>query len=403
MKSLRAGVSRIPWPGRILAGLIVVALVSTAATWWVTRSSTVRVTAYFTNSVGLYPGDRVTLRGVPVGDVDEVTPAGDRVRVEMHFDASHPVAAGTHAVIVAPTLVSGRYVQLTPKSGGEPALADGSVIPLERTAVPIEYDQIKRQVTDLANQLGPKEGDPTGTLSRFTDSAAKALQGNGATLNQTVQNLSQAMRTLSDGGPDLFATVRNLQIVVSALAANEDQVQAFVDQLAGVSNLLNDNRTQVAAALQSMQAMLPEVRTFVADNRDALTKNVAALTNITQLLVNREDDLAAILHLAPTALDNFYNIYDPDSRTLTGGLAIPDFPDPVSLICALLTTVNAPVAECSRASAHFGDLFGAAARAAMGSGALTPALGQPVGPPGLPPGLPLIPGLTDLLVPGGGR
>ncbi|MEV5835658.1 MCE family protein [Nocardia sp. NPDC052112] len=403
MKSLRAGISRTPLPGRILAVLIAVALVTTAATWWVSNRSTVRITAFFTNSVGLYPGDRVTLRGVAVGEIDDITPVGDRVRITMHFDASHPVAGDTHAVIVAPTLVSGRYIQLTPKRGSEPTLADGAVIPLERTAVPIEYDQIKRQVTDLATQLGPKDGDPTGTLTRFTDATARALQGNGATLNQTLVNLSQAMRTLADGGPDLFATVRNVQAVVSALAANDNQVQAFVNQLAGVSNLLNDNRTQLAAALQSMQAMLPQIRTFVADNRDALTKNVANLTHITQLLVNREDDLAQILHLGPTAIDNFYNIYDPQSHSLTGNLALPDFPDPMSLICALLTTVNAPQEECSRASAHFGDLFGAAARAAMGGAAPAPAPSPTGGVPGLPPGLPAIPGLTDILIPGAGR
>ena len=403
MKSLRAGISRIPVPGRILALLVAVALVSTAATWWITNSSTVRITAFFTNSVGLYPGDRVTLRGVPIGAVDSITPVGDRVRIELHFDTEHPVAADTHAVIVAPTLVSGRYIQLTPKAGNGSSLPDGAVIPLERTAVPIEYDEVKRQVTDLATQLGPKVGEHAGTLTRFTDATAKALQGNGATLNQTLVNLSQAMQTLADGGPDLFATVRNLQVVVSALAANDSQVQAFVNQLAGVSNLLNDNRTQVAAALQSVQAMLPEIRSYVADNRDALIKNVGNLTNITHLLVNREDDLAQILHLAPTAIDNFYNIYDPQSHSLTGNLAVPDFPDPMSLTCALLTTVNAPQSECSRASSQFGDLVGAAARAAMGSGAPAPTPAPTGGLPGLPAGLPPIPGLSDLLIPGAGR
>ncbi|WP_327097649.1 MCE family protein [Nocardia vinacea] len=401
MASPRAGWSRIPIPGRILAALLVAAIIVTGATWWMTRDATVRVTAYFTNSVGLYRGDRVTLRGVPIGDVDEVTPVGDRVRVTMHFDASHPVSADTHAVIVAPTLVSGRYIQLIPKRGAEPELRDGAVIPLERTAVPVEYDQIKQQVTDLATQLAPKPGDDTGTLARFTDATAKALGGNGATLNDTLVNLSKAMRTLADGGPDLFATVRNLQTVISALAANDAQVRNFVDQLAGVSNLLNDNRTQLDAALNAVQAMLPEIRGLVADNRDALKADVTSLIRITSLLVNREDDLAQILHIAPTALDDLYNIIDPSSKSVTANLVIPDFPDPMSLICALLTTVDAPQAECSRASTQFGDLFGAAARAATGAGSV-PQPKPVAGDPGLS-GLPPIPGLTDLLIPGARR
>ncbi|MFJ2667479.1 MCE family protein [Nocardia fluminea] len=392
--------SRIPVPGRVLSVLIVIAAMVSAMTWW-SNAETVRVTAYFANTVGLYPGDRVALRGVPVGQVDEVAPVGDRVRVTLHFDARHAVSGDSHAVIVSPTLVSGRYVQLIPRRGSEPELRDGAVIPLDRTAVPMEYDEIKRQVTELATQLAPSPGDPTGTLARFTDTAAEALHGNGAALNDTLTNLSKAMQTLAAGGPDLFATVRNLQTVISALEANDDQVRLFVGQLAGVSSLLNDNRTQIDAALQAVEAMLPQVREFVADNRNALETDVKELTRLTSLLVDRQDDLAQILHVAPTALVDLYNIYDPASRSLTGYLNIPDYPDPMSLICALLTTVDAPQQECSRAGTHFGDLFGAGARAAMGGNRAPqpdPAAGVPI-----IPGLPLIPGLNDLMIPGVGR
>ncbi|GGO01060.1 MCE family protein [Nocardia rhizosphaerihabitans] len=399
MASLRAGMSRIPVPGRILLVLVAAALVVTGATLWATRDATVRVAAYFSNSVGLYSGDRVVLRGVPIGEVDEVTPIGDRVRVTMHFDSSHPVSADTRAVIVAPTLVSGRYVQLIPKRGDEPELRDGAEIPLERTAVPVEYDEIKRQVTELSTQLGPMVDDPTGSLARFVGVTAETLGGNGPTLKDTLVNLSKAMQTLADGGPDLFATVRNLQLVISALAANDAQVRNFVGQLAGVSNLLNDNRTQLNSALHAVEAMLPEIRDIVAENRDALNQDVTSLTRITSLLVARQDDLAQVLHVAPTVIDDLYNIYNPASKSATANLNLPDFPDPMSLICALLTTVDAPQAECSRASAQFGDLFGAAVRAAMGANAVpAPAVGLP----GLP-GMPVIPGLTDLLTPGAGR
>ncbi|WP_063825250.1 MCE family protein [Nocardia exalbida] len=401
MVALRAGVSRIPVPGRLLLVLVAAALTVTGATLWTTRDATVRVTAYFTNSVGLYSGDRVVLRGVPIGGVDEVTPVGDRVRVAMHFDSSHPVSADTRAVIVAPTLVSGRYVQLIPKRDDEPELRDGAVIPLERTAVPVEYDEIKRQVTELATQLGPMADDPSGSLARFVDVTAHTLGGNGATLKDTLVNLSKAMRTLSEGGPDLFATVRNLQLVVSALAANDEQVRIFAGQLAGVSNRLNSNRTQLDAALHAIRAMLPEIRDIVAENRDALNHDVSSLTRITSLLVDRQDDLAQVLHFAPTVISDLYNIYDPASKSATANLNLPDFPDPMSLICALLTTVDAPQAECSRASAQFGDLFGAAVRAAMG-GSSAPSPLATEGMPGLP-SLPAIPGLTDLLTPGAGR
>ena len=41
-----------------------------------------RVTAYFNQAVGLYPGSDVRILGIPVGTITEVTPMGDRVRVK---------------------------------------------------------------------------------------------------------------------------------------------------------------------------------------------------------------------------------------------------------------------------------------------------------------------------------
>ncbi|PPJ24961.1 mammalian cell entry protein [Nocardia nova] len=384
---MRANVSatlrRIPLPGRILAIGVAAAIALTVAVAMVRSSDTHRITAYFANSTGLYTGDPVTVRGVRIGTVDRIEPIGDRVGVRMSYDADNFVPADTHAVIVAPTLVSGRYVQLTTDSHGQPALADGAEIPLERTAVPVEYDQVKKQLDQLATEIGPQQGHD-GSLSRLANATSAALSGNGTTLKQTLTNLSAAAQTLAQGGPDLFSTVRNLQGLVSALAAGDQQITQFTGQLSSLSRLLDDNRTQLDAAVGGLQAMLPEIRTFVKDNHTALAHDVDALTRISRLLVNRQDDLAQILHVAPTALGDLYNIYDPRSRTLTAAVSVADYPEPMSFICALLTTVNAPQQECSRASHNFGDLFASALRAA-----------QPPAPSPPPLALPqlLIPGL----------
>ena len=45
------------------------------------------------------------------------------------------------------------------KHNGGPLMADGATIPLERTAVPSEWDEVKTQLTRLADELGPKAGE----------------------------------------------------------------------------------------------------------------------------------------------------------------------------------------------------------------------------------------------------
>ena len=71
------------------------------------------VRAEFVRAVGLYKGSDVRILGVKVGEVTDVSPRGDRVEVEMTYDDHYNVPAEAKAVVVAPSVVSDRYVQLT--------------------------------------------------------------------------------------------------------------------------------------------------------------------------------------------------------------------------------------------------------------------------------------------------
>src|SRR5215831_20682374 len=101
-----------------------------------------QITAYFSETIGVYPGSTVRVLGVPVGTVDSVQPQGTEVKVTMTVNSGVPVPADAKAVVVAASVVSDRYVQLTPAYTGGPQLADNAVIPVSRTAVPVEVDQI---------------------------------------------------------------------------------------------------------------------------------------------------------------------------------------------------------------------------------------------------------------------
>lgn len=348
MKGTHTQGSRVPAKALLLIVLIAALVMATGA--WVTQHSTNNVTAYFRSTTGLYVGDSVMILGVPVGEVNEIVPEGDQVRVEFEYDSDYNVPADAQAVIISPVLISGRYIQLAPAYTGGEKMLNGQTIPVERTAVPLEFDEIKKQVVKLAQDVGRTPENPDGSLSKFVSSTADALDGNGQALHDSLVQLSEATSTLSKGGEDLFGSIRNLQAFTSALAANERQITAFSRELATTSAVLNDNRTELDALLNSALVTFEEVTGFLEDNRGALKTDVAKLTKITRQLVDRQDTLMSILHSAPTTLSNFYNIYDPDSNSLTANIAVPDVPDPYSLICALLTTVDAPADQCRKAT-----------------------------------------------------
>ena len=117
------------------------------------------ITAYFTTATAIYPGDEVRIAGVKVGTIESIRPVGTQATMTLHVDRGIRVPADAKAVIVAQNLVSARYVQLTPAYESGPAMGDGAVIPIERTAVPVEWNEVKEQLMRLATELGPDRRD----------------------------------------------------------------------------------------------------------------------------------------------------------------------------------------------------------------------------------------------------
>jgi len=108
--------------GKAMAiAVAVLLLAATFFTFVTSRSDGVRtVSAHFDRTVSLFEGSEVRILGVNAGKVTAVVPEGNSVRVEMEYDAEYTVPADAQAVIITPTLVADRFVQLTPAySGGQ--------------------------------------------------------------------------------------------------------------------------------------------------------------------------------------------------------------------------------------------------------------------------------------------
>jgi phospholipid/cholesterol/gamma-HCH transport system substrate-binding protein len=304
------------------------------------------VRADFVRAVGLYKGSDVRILGVKVGEVTAVSPHGDRVQVEMTYDDQYKVPADAKAVVVAPSVVSDRYVQLTPVYEGGPALADQARIGLERTAVPVELDRIFSSLDDLDVALGPEGANKDGALSRLLAVGADNLDGEGRNINRTVRDFSTAISTLGDGRDDLFGTVRNLQVFTTALARSDDQVKAFNTDLASVADQLAAEREELALALKNLAVALSEVASFVKGNRATLSKDIKGLADITGTLAKQKDALTEVLEAGPVALSNLQLAFNPSSGTLDTRNNESQLDDPALYLCSLLTGLGEPESSC---------------------------------------------------------
>jgi phospholipid/cholesterol/gamma-HCH transport system substrate-binding protein len=315
-----------------VATMLIVALLGGVYVLWPGRE-TRTIVGYFTSAVGLYPGDQVRVVGVPVGKVDAIQPRAADVKITMSVPRDLKLPQGARAVIMSPNLVAARFIQLTPAYTGGPVLPDGASIGLDRTAVPVEWDEIKDSLTQLAGKLSPAGGSTQGPLGKLINQAADTFDGTGDSFHAALRELSQAAGRLGDSRTDLFGTVKNLQVLVDALSKSNEQIVQFSGHVAAVSQVLADSSRDLDTTLGTLNQALTDISGFLHENNSTLVGTVNKLNDLTKVLSDQSEDIEQVLHVAGPGISNFYNIYDPAQGTLNGLLSIPELTSPVQFIC----------------------------------------------------------------------
>ncbi|MEV7092514.1 MCE family protein [Amycolatopsis sp. NPDC051045] len=313
---------------RALAWGVVLALLVTTAWPVLARPGERTLIAYFTATVGIYPNSDVRVLGVAIGSVSAVEPNGTDVKVTMTLKPDVQLPADPGAVVITPSLVADRYVQLTPVYHGGPQLADGASIPRERTATPVEVDDLLHSLNQLMAALGPQGANKDGAVSDVLTRSADYLNGTGQTIGQAIKNLGEFARTASDSKDDLFTSVDNISKFTAMLAANDGQVKQAISQIASLSEVLADQRDQFSGALTELTQALSVVQGFLKDNRGKVQSDVDKLADVTKVLVNQKNSLAEALDAAPNALTNLLQAYDQANGTIDGRGNLLEFAEP---------------------------------------------------------------------------
>jgi virulence factor Mce-like protein len=281
----------------------VLAVLLTTGCGVVGGSHTMTVKAYFADSAGLFVGNDVGILGVTVGKIKSIEPEGDKVLVTMEIDADQPVPADAGAVVVARSVATDRYVELTPVYHQGPKLKDDATIGLDRTQTPVDFDQVLESLNSFATGIGGNK-QTTEAVQKFIDAGTKALQGRGPLLNQTIHSLSDGVDGLAAHREDVAATLKSLDVLLSTISDNESTARTFIQQVSQASKLLADERGNFQQALRSLDDAVTTVAKFAVDNRQAIVDNLDGGTKLMKTLLSKQDQLAEILRVMPLALEN---------------------------------------------------------------------------------------------------
>jgi phospholipid/cholesterol/gamma-HCH transport system substrate-binding protein len=202
----------------------------------------------------------VTVRGVVVGQVRSITANGSGARLELAItpDVAATLPANVTAQMLPTTLFGQRYVALIePSAPSAQTLAETKTVSQDRSADAIELEKVLNDLLPMLTAVQPQK------LSVTLTAMADALQGQGTTLGQTLEEINSYLKQLNPQLPALDKDIQELvQVTRTYAQAAPDLVQALRDfsvtsqTVASESANLDSLYSVVTAASQDLTTFL---------------------------------------------------------------------------------------------------------------------------------------------------
>jgi phospholipid/cholesterol/gamma-HCH transport system substrate-binding protein len=304
-----------------------------------------KLSAEFSDSAGLFVGNDVGVLGVRVGHVTGIHPSGASVRVDMVItDPDVKIPADAEAVIVSRSVATDRYVELTPTYSGGAELAAGSIIPLDRTRTPVDFDQVLTSLNNFSVGVSGSK-DTAQAVRRFLRVGAQTFGPNGPAMHHAILTLGAAVDGVDGQRQNVVQTMSALNHLASKLVTNRRLVQRFVDSVAGTTRLLAKERGDFRRALVRLSHTVDVVAKFAKDNRDRLKSTLGDVADVSDILLSRKAQVAEFIEEMPLLSQNI-------QRTRTQG--------GVNIRAAIANSLGGPLlAEiCRQVPASLCDMVG---------------------------------------------
>ncbi|CPT98252.1 Putative Mce family protein [Mycobacteroides abscessus] len=295
----------------------VVAIVVGGAAGWTylrDRGERLTVTAQFDSVSGLYPDNKVSVLGMPIGKVTKITSRGTYMEVEFTVDSKVKIPADAQAVTVSTSILTDRHIELTPVYRGGPTLKNGDVIGLDRTKTPVEFDRVLAMVDRLSKAM-KGDGKGAGPLADVVNNSANALSGNGELMRSSLDELSKALRLSADGGAltrdQLTKIITRISSLFDAASRNDKNIREFSSTVRQLSQVLDDEKLGSGNTGKQLNSILQQAGTLLEQNRDAIKNSIGNSNAIAQAVHDNRRELSEGFDLLPMMADNLYNVIDP--------------------------------------------------------------------------------------------
>lgn len=267
-------------------------------------ATSVRYQALFTEAGGIAVGNDVTMSGIKIGSVTDVSLENGDALVKFTTAGKYPVGSQTTAHIRTGSLLGERV--LTLESAGSGTLSQNDVIPTSRTSSPYSLtDAVSELTTNTA-------GTDTGQLNQSLDTLSATIDQIAPQLGPTFDGLSRLSKSINGRNEDLASLLKSASEVSVVLGERSTQLNTLILNANDLLGVLDDRRQAIVDLLASTTAVSQQLTGLVADNEAQLAPTLERLNAVTEVLEKNRDNISS-------ALPNIKKFMLSQAETLANG------------------------------------------------------------------------------------
>lgn len=297
------------------------------------------VTAQLDSSGGIFVGAEVTYRGVAVGEVTSMRLDAEGVALGLHITSeAPPIPAGASAAVANRSAIGEQYVDLRPDAEAEPYLADGSVIPNERTSIPVDPATVLLNLDQLVSSVNRE------SLRTVVDETYQAFAGVGPDLQALLDTAGSFVATATENLPETTGLLADARVVLDTQRAQAGNIKAIADGMATIAEQLKSSDGDLRRVIDKAPGLSREVRSFLAESGNDLGILTANLLTTAHITTSRVDGIEQLLVTFPV-ISAFSHTLSGDG---TGHLGVAmNFFNPPSCTRGYEGTVQRPASDTS--------------------------------------------------------
>ncbi|OBA90864.1 virulence factor Mce [Mycobacteriaceae bacterium 1482268.1] len=278
----------------------------------------IKVTVELPGTGGLYRFANVTYRGVQIGKVSSVEPTATGATAVLSLGDSPKIPRNVQANVRSVSAVGEQYVDLIPRSGGPPYLADGTVVPKENATVPQKVGPVLDQLNALVGSV------PKDKLSGLLDESFHAFDGAGYDVGSLLDSGSRIAADADATAERTRALIDDSAPLLDSQARSVDQLRIWARNLNGVTAAVVHNDSDLRTLFKTGSGAADEVSRLLEQVKPTLPVLLANLTSVGEVGVTYNPSLRQLLVLLPPYIGGFgalSPINNPTGLSL-GGFAL---------------------------------------------------------------------------------